>query len=288
MQIVRQANEQRRWFWFSVDSEDLALYRAALRLAGQEDALYSLARSISSSSIWTGANLLSIITRFRPTPVLAFLGNWEQSNLDWLVVQAQGMSQNIRRLLYVDYIMAEQLCQDLAEQLVGKFGRHELSSFRFTAIPRGGLVVLGMLAYILGLERIQIELPDAKDLPLVVVDDCAYTGARFGHFIRRRDGRPVVLATLFSHPDLRAAIQKQESQVIACVNAKDLHDFGRAQGGESYAVWQAGWQTRLPSVVRYWVGITEHVCFAWGEPDQLLWNHATEQVLYGWNIIPPE
>ena len=53
----------------------------------------------------------------------------------------------------LDYGQVEQAVRALAGRLAGEFGGEELKRFRYTAIPRGGFIVLGMLAYVLDLPR---------------------------------------------------------------------------------------------------------------------------------------
>jgi hypothetical protein len=221
---------------------------------------------------------------------VAVFGYFEPSAKARLDALRRQLDRSLSHLRYIDYQRAEADCALLAELLIAQFGREEIRSFRFTAIPRGGLIVLGMLSYILHLERNQVDVsagnrPD--DAPLVVVDDCALTGLRFGDFLQRAPDRPVVFAHLYSHPDLRRAILVRESRVVACLSAHDLHDYAPEELGETYQ----GWRERLlqRSGDRcYWVGLLDHICFAWNEPDFALWNPVTEQEERGWRVLPPE
>ena len=190
-------------------------------------------------------------------------------------------------MCYVTYRRAEQDSEQLAIQLHEWFGRRELASFHFAAIPRGGLIVLGMLAYVLGLEQAQLEAPHPPEALLVVVDDCALTGFRFGQFLGRCASVQVIFAPLYAHPDLRAAIVAQEPRVLACLSAHDLHDYGQTRWGEEYPAWRER-QLALLGQGRYWVGQTEHLCFPWNEPDRQVFNPATGKLEPGWRIVPPE
>lgn len=250
-------------------------------------ALISLARALAVSPLWREISDACIVARPRLQPVLGVLGRFDAAGESRLAALGQGLNDVMTRLRHVDYTQAEQDCEQLAAQLVERFGRNELGHFRFTTIPRGGLLVLGMLAYYLGLERRQLESPHPPDVTLVVVDDCALTGARFGRFLERRESRQVVFAHLYSHPDLRAAIEAREPRVRACLAAQDLHDYGPERLGDEYSAWRERWLDRLDSP-RYWVGQPDHVCFAWNEPDRFFWNPVTERVESGWRIVPPE
>ena len=92
-------------------------------------------------------------------------------------------------------------------QLVDSLGTETLSRCRFVALPRGGLFVLGMLAYLLDLRADRVGdvgesgiRPGGSDsAPLVLVDDCALSGLRFsetsrGHRGSGRRVRPSLLA----------------------------------------------------------------------------------------------
>ena len=125
------------------------------------------------------------------------------------------------------------------------------------------------------------------DIPLVVVDDCALSGARFRQFIDKSENQRVIFAPLYSHPDLRTAIESRESRVLTCVSAQDLKDYGPEELKDEYPAWQERWHHRLEGS-RYWVGQVDHVCFAWNEPDRVIWNPVTQQVETGWRVVPPE
>ena len=198
-----------------------------------------------------------------------------------LVPSAEG----IRR---ATYRQAEAATKQLAAQLVQAFGTEELSRFRYAAIPRGGLIVLGMLSYVLDLKPDALMSPE-PDVPLVVVDDSAYSGARFAQFLRTVINQEVIFAHLYSHPDLRAAILRQEPRVVACLAARDLRDLApeRYPDVEDYQAWKARWQQRARQPV-YWMGLPEMVIFPWSEPDRPVWNPATERVEENWWLTAPD
>ena len=125
----------------------------------------------------------------------------------------------------------------------------ELQSSRFVAIPRGGMIVLGMLSYCMGLTHEQLQLSGARKNSLtVVVDDCCLSGARFSKFIESLDSSRVVFAHLFSQPKVRYSILGNETRVEACLAAQNLAE-------------RSGYQSkRIPSVYlkklpgrRYWL-----------------------------------
>ncbi|MCZ7568524.1 MAG: PqqD family protein [Ardenticatenaceae bacterium] len=188
---------------------------------------------------------------------------------------------------WISYSQAEGLCERLAAQLVEQYGRTELRRFGVQAIPRGGLIVLGLLAYLLDLRRDQFE-PD-PDRPLLLVDDCAISGVRFRQALQATPAARVLFTPLLSTPALRAAIVAAEPRVLAVHSADDLRDVtaGLIPDPAARAVWEQSWATHGPAGA-YWIGQPELVGFAWSEPDQLLWNASTGRVESGWALISPD
>lgn len=165
----------------------------------------------------------------------------------------------------IGYAEAEALCGALAEEL----RRHlaaDLEGWTFRAIPRGGLIVLGMLSYLLGLRREQVEAAgEGGSARVVVVDDCALSGARFGSFLSRLSAREVVFVHLASHPELRRAIVRAEPRVGVCLAAVDLAERAGAPPWRDAGFWDP-WRARLPGR-RYWLGAVQPVAFAWSAPE---------------------
>jgi hypothetical protein len=193
------------------------------------------------------------------------------------------------RVRWTGYRQAEEDCFRLAAALRRRVGDETLSHAEFRAVPRGGLVVLGMLSYALDLRREQLEPSGDAAAPLVLVDDCALSGLRLRATMARLPARrEVVVAHLYSHPDLRRAVEEREPRVSACVAAGDLADRSRDlhRGDEEHATWREQWLRRLGDD-RYWLGLPELVAFAWSEPDRPFWNAATGRVEDGWRFVPP-
>lgn len=259
-----------------------------LRTSEEPEArLLALADALSTSPLGAGMRRVALVVRPAPNPLLGAVGYFDAA--DW--VRLEGLRWQIENVLphlhYVGYAQAEEDCERLASRLVERFGRDELQSFRFTAVPRGGLIVLGMLSYMLGLRRSQLEPPHPPEMPLVVVDDCALSGVRFGHFLKRCQSRQVVFAHLYSSPDLRSAIEAEEPRVVSCLSSHDLRDRAPERLDDEYPAWRERWLARMDDS-GYWVGQPEHVCFAWNEPDVGLWNPVTEREEGGWRFVPPQ
>jgi hypothetical protein len=221
---------------------------------------------------------------------VALFGVWTEDELRVIRLQAQALPGVLSHLRWVSHAQAEAGALALAGRLRDALGPEFLARARYTAIPRGGHVVLAELAYALGLERAQLS-PGAADAgaPLVVVDDCAITGARFRQFLAgpAAEADEVISAHLCSHPELRAAITREEPRVRLCVAGEDLTDHGPEDLGADYPAWQERWLARS-GPRRYWVGRTEHVCFPWSEPGRTVWDEVAGECHAGWRLVPAE
>ena len=203
------------------------------------------------------------------------LSKLEKIELYALSVHARELKRQLR---FVDYRQAERASVLLAERLRGLFSPSELAGFAFAPIPRGGFIVLGMLAYALNLRPDQLlTRPDQTGRPLVVVDDCALTGLRFREFLGKTAVSPIIFAHLFSARRLREGILAQEERVTACVAAHDL--------GERPL--PAAAQSPLGSQ-HYWQGSTELVAFAWSEPALLTSLLSSEPSSPNWRFVSPQ
>lgn len=203
----------------------------------------------------------------------------------WLRVQSRALDQSCRDLLYIDAPQVGELCEQLAARLQENLGP-EMAEACFTAIPRGGFLVLERLAAILDLPPERLQPADDPERILVVVDDCAISGARFRQFLAERENRRVVFAHLCSHPALRAAIQIREPRVLACLSAQDLHDLVPFEALPPE--YQKRRLKRIENGECYWIGSTEALCFPWNEPDRSVWNPAAGRQERAWKIVPPE
>lgn len=248
----------------------------------------SLARALAASPAWKEMPGATLVVRALPRPVMGVMGRFDAASGARLAALGPQLGSGIAHLRYVSYSQAEEDCARLADLLTQRFGRDELRRFRFAAIPRGGLIVLGMLSYALGLEHAQLESPYPPDVPLVVVDDCALSGYRFGGFLSRCESRRVIFAHLYSHPDLRAAVEEREPRVAACVGARDLRDHAPENLGAEHEAWRARWLAHFGEDAGYWLGQPDHLCFPWSETDVSAWNPVTERVERGWRVVPPE
>lgn len=192
--------------------------------------------------------------------------------------QAQVHLPSIRR---IDHAEAERLTGRLASSLRDKLGA-ELRAASFVAIPRGGLFALGMLSYLLDLprERVGSVPSEEADSLIVLVDDCALSGARVATALSRTPAERVVFAHLLSPPSLRRAVEA-EPRVIGCFAGGDL---GEGEIPEHEI--EQRWRERLPGR-RYWLGAVEPVAFPWSEPETVWWNARDGRLEDGWRRAEP-
>jgi len=261
-------------------------------IADRIDRAAALARALAASPAWRSIPDAVIVARTEPPERLVALGRFTVEDARRLESLAGLLPDALRRLKYVSYADAEQIVGELAERLVERVGRAWLDDACFIAQPRGGLIVLGMLAYELGLRRDQVGACDqperrGQDGPLVLVDDCSLSGLRFREFLASHPSNDVVFAHLYSHPDLRQAVEEAELRVWACVASRDLVDHAPELHGSRYEDWLRRWRKRSDPGV-YWIGLPDHVAFSWSEPDITTWNDLTNSEEAAWRLLPPD
>jgi hypothetical protein len=200
---------------------------------------------------------------------------------------AAQISHTGRSARYIGYREAEALAEILAEQLSQRYGRSEVQGFEYRAIPRGGLIVLGMLSYALGLPAARLSPENgAAGRPVVCVDDCVLSGMRFKEQLLRLKGRQVILASLFA-PAALCGSQESEVEPFECICATALRDLGPELYGDAYPAWRQRWAQRQGDAV-LWIGQPEHLCFAWSEPESSFYNSVNGSLEPGFLLAPPE
>ncbi len=197
---------------------------------------------------------------------------------------AETISLPAARVHAVTYRKAERLSAALGEAVRRTLGS-DLPRSRFVPIPRGGLFVLGMLSYQLGLRPEQIRSSyEPASGPLVLVDDCAVSGTRVGRALESLAAERIVVAHLLSPADLRRAVEAAEPRVERCLAGADLQP--RKASERSSEDSEQLWRERLPGR-RYWIGSTEPVAFPWGAPEEVWWNARDERLETGWHRASP-
>jgi hypothetical protein len=214
------------------------------------------------------------------------MGHFDPADIARLKALALQTKHALRTLRFVRYTDLEGDCRLLASILEERIGRDQLKKCYFTCMPRGGLVILGLLSYVLRLEQWQLEPPPCRDIPLVVIDDCALSGKRFFQFLRKNQSDTIIFAPLYSSPHLRSAIEAREDRVRACISARDLETCVYPSEEDQRAFEEIF--TSDPSPSDYWKGLTEYLCFPWNEPDYVFFNTVTNTMEWKWTIFPQE
>ncbi|MCL7960323.1 MAG: PqqD family peptide modification chaperone [marine benthic group bacterium] len=263
-------------------------------MATSADRLRALGRALTASPRVRDMEEAVLVVRTAEPMRLAMVGRFSPAEAARIAVLPAILEKGLSRLRYVSYADAERAARALAHRLIDGVGEETLSRCRFVALPRGGLFVLGMLAYLLDLRADQVGDPlpsesgeNGGNSPLVLVDDCSLSGLRFAETLERLNGSSVIFAHLFSHPQLRDAIRDREPRVVGCYSGGDLRDLCDESLEEDRAAWEERWRERSGGRA-YWIGLPEHVCFPWNEPDITIWNAETESEEAPWRIVPPE
>ena len=264
-------------------------YGRSLGLRSDRSALRGLARALAASEPWRSLPGTIFAVRPEPDPVIGIVSGETGMDPAHLLYQARAFENAPGRLRYVGYPEVETAVRRLAGELVRQYGIKQVRGFRYTAIPRGGWIVLGLLTAHLDVPADRVlAAPGADDDELlVVVDDCALSGARFAAFLGLCPARRLIFAHLYSHPALRAALQAREPRVLACIAGQDLRDEGPDRLAEAWGEARERWQQRL-GAGRYWLGDCERIAFPWNEPDRVVWNPEAQEVELGWKLVPPE
>ena len=265
-------------------SSDLSSLLARMGEAQPLD-IKSLADALARQGAPPGTQSATIVARGEPHAALGVLAEFDASAAPWLDAMRRFLAMLPTRLRRLSYVDVERLVERLATRLRESVGSDRLARARFVGIPRGGVIVLGMLAYALRLESPQLRSSQDTSRPLVVVDDCAYSGAGLHEYLAGETADEVIFAPLLAPAPLLERVGQTETRVSTCVSAAELADHTPANGaGEA---WRSNWTERLERP-RYWVGVTEYVCFPWGEPDWSYWDEHAQQVQDGWSVMPPE
>ena len=257
--------------------------RAGLAAVGGLD---GLSRAVAASPAWRELGATAMVVRDAPEPMMGVVGRFDEAALTRLSVLTWQFEHVLPRTMVLDYAAVERAVERLAKTLTGRFGRRACAAFRYTALPRGGYVVLGLLAYALGLDQARFATHDDGPEPLVVVDDCMVSGNRLRRYLdATRPRRPIIAATLFAAPELRAAAER-DGRVRALVSAHDLRDDSDRRHGIGYEAWREAWRRRGQG--GYWTGQPQHVVLPWNEPDAGFWNAASGRAERMWRLVAPE
>lgn len=273
---------------FFLLSQDLQfLWSSGLHLGETlGDRALSLCRALAHSPIWDSMGSGTLVLRTGTHPSLAVLGRFDDADLARLAFLARWMPNAVVSTRYLGYPEVTEAVENLAGSLKAACGT-EICDFDFVAIPRGGIIVQGMLAYALDLKPERLGPSGDPGRPLVIVDDCALTGSRFRRFVTGVQQSRLVFAHICSTSELRAAMLAREPALCDCIAAIDLRDLAPERHGSQYLEWRAYLRERTLDQ-RYWIGQPEDIAFPWNEPDHNFWNPKTGEMEWGWRLVPPE
>lgn len=251
-----------------------------------EDALTCLARAILSTPGWSGAEGARLVVRRHPEPRLAVLGRLPAEMEEWLTVSFGRLPEIAGRLVYLDDRTVRDQVAELSRKLLGELAG-DLPAATFSPVVRGGFIVLGQLAYQMGLGPRQLQGEAAPGGVRVFVDDCIISGARAREIIERYRGDRIVFGVLWAHPGLIHRIEEEEKGRVRVVAAQHLTDLAPEIHGSGYEEWLGRWRDRSDSGA-YWHGITEHIAFPWSEPDVGIWSDMLGKTVLAFRVTPPE
>ncbi|MEE9208712.1 MAG: PqqD family protein [Gemmatimonadota bacterium] len=276
--------QTQRAFTLDIDAAKVGQRYAAAGVPCSDSPLHDLALALAASPVWLGAGPALLVVREDGPGTIGILGSFTAQMASSIQAMEWQIDFSLNRLRYVSYQRVEADCEILAAQLTDTLGHEELANSRFVAIPRGGMNVLGILSYILDTRGDSQSSGSSKTV--IAVDDCAISGLRCAEFLAEDTAERVVFAHLYSHPDLRAAVESREPRVQACLGARDLVDHAPEDLGGEYESWRTNWESKTDPRA-YWAGHPEHVCFPWNEPDITVLNRAANRTEPGWRVVPP-
>ncbi|MFO7777942.1 MAG: PqqD family peptide modification chaperone [Nitriliruptoraceae bacterium] len=273
-------------------SEPVALLRRIDdRLLAQHPELYgqdpatraiTFAHGLATSPVWARLRDRAVLAvRPHPEPMVGVFG--VVATEDRPLADALGWHTDtlLERLRPIGYAEAERACVVLADELRRQLGEETLAASSITGIPRGGLLVAGLLAYALGLPSERVWAQPSDGGRLLLADDCVLSGSRLGRWLDANPGPDVIAVHLASVPSCREAIVAQHPRVTACLAAVDLTDHA----GDRGAGWHQRWRERSPGDL--WTGDPDHVVFPWNEPESAIWNAERERAERAWRVVPP-
>ncbi len=263
---------------FTIGPDLIPVGYSAVVAGDPVDQLDALGRALVASPEWPPDVTATISAD--PGPVLLLTGRFSDEDDMQLATLLDELIHT--RIRYVDYPEVETVAERLATALRSEIP--DLDDWSFAAVPRGGLIVLGILSYLLDLAPSRIVALDAPVDSLVVIDDCSLSGARIQTALSSLKADRAAVGTLYSVPAIGAALRSR-TELVTFVSGEDLADTAPARYGTEHERWLARWHQRGDYL---WVGTTDHLVFPWNEPDIGLWNETEGRLKLAWRLIPPE
>lgn len=256
-----------------------------LHEAGHDRPLAALAQAIASSPPARTMPGVVLAVQGRPSPLLMFVGHVDAAARARIGELGGLLEEAATRLRVLAWADVETACQRLAERIRGSLGSDALQRACLVGVPRGGVIVAGLLAYALDIPRERVGRTEGAET-VILVDDCSISGVRLHEVLAEFDAsQRLVIATLLSHPELRAAVVSAEPQVAGFMSGGDLLEHTERILGPESEAWRRRWKERVPT--RYHTALLDLPVFPWGEPQVRLFNPVTQQTEPSWWLAPP-
>ena len=187
--------------------------------------------------------------------------------------------QLIEQLPFVQSLSFDDV-QEACKRLAGQLAVEVDDQSVIVPVPRGGLIVAGLLAYELGIPRDRIRLPLAHEHPLIV-DDVSISGVRMRETL---DGLGVDRATVGLLAATTGSIDFLRQTFGPSVRVfadRTLADHSDQVHGDEVDGWRERWAQREADGA---VLITDHLVFPWAEPDFTFWNDVTQDEDRGFRL----
>lgn len=265
--------------------------------AGEPRPAVAIARALVRSPVARKLPGFVVAVREAPTPLIVLAGRTSLPHEVYLRQLTGLLEEAGERVRFLAWPDVEKASSELAGQVEGVLGPSSVDA-RIVAVPRGGLIVAALVAYAMEVPASRVGSLDSASAvdpetatppvgPLILVDDVALSGVRLrealGLFPQEER---IVIATLASHPDLRAAVLEASPQVEAFVSSIDLEDHAPRLLGAASDSWRSQWSERVPD--RYHTALLDLIILPWSEPPLRLWNELEGRLEEGWRIAPPE
>ena len=256
-----------------------------LSVAGHPQPLVALAEALSSSPPARTMPDVVLAVREKPRPQVLFVGEIDAAGRARIDELGGLLAEAGERLRILDWPAIEHACEMLADRLRQHLGPERLQQVVLVGVPRGGIIVAGLLAYALGIPRERVG-PNTGTETVVLVDDCSISGVRLREVLASVDHtQRLVVATLASHPGLRTAVVAAEPDVEAFLSGIDLEDHTVSVLGTGAEAWRRRQQEAVPE--RYHTALLDLLVFPWSEPEVRLHNPVTGRMEPHWWLAPP-
>ena len=245
-----------------LDPGALDRYRSSLDVSSPGEAVGALASAIACGAAWSSLPEAALAVRTAGVPAVGVVGRFMAADVARVAAQVRRVEASLGAFSFIGFARVEVAIRELAEMVVRELGADGVREAAFIAIPRGGHVVLGLLAVALGLEAGQLSASADPRRLVVLVDDCALSGVRLRQHLAQLTAERVLVATLASPRPLRTAVARAERRVRGFVSAIDLEVLDSSAGARV-----RGDRAGSGREQGYWRGHVAPFALPWIEPD---------------------